>query len=286
MPELPEVEVLVRGLRDELIGRVIQSVQISKPKMWQGIESTDIIGKKINSIERIAKLIVISLSGGFSILIHLKMTGQLIFVDPSGAKIAGGHPDDQFLANQPSKYTHIVFDFDDGSHLYFNDMRQFGYVKVVNTSALLDHKHIATIGVEPFAPEFTFQYLFDALQRRPKTTVKQVLMDQTVIGGIGNIYCDESLFEAKISPKRKAASITEIESGNLHSSIIKTLEKGIKYGGTSYKDYVHHNGTKGTMQDHLQVYRRHGQKCLRCGNIISRTIIGGRGTHFCAECQE
>ena len=286
MPELPEVEVLVRGLKSELIGRTIRHIEINKPKMWQGFDQAKLIGQKIASIERVAKLIVISLSSELSVLIHLKMTGQLIFVDPSGAKIAGGHPDDQFLASQPSKYTHVIFDFDDGSHLYFNDMRQFGYVKVVASSKLLDHKHIATIGVDPFSPEFTAKYLFQVLQKRPKTTVKQVLMDQTSIGGIGNIYCDESLFAAKILPKRKAVSITEAESKVLHQSIIKTLEMGIKYGGTSYKDYVHHNGAKGTMQDHLKVYRRDGQKCVRCGNVISRITIGGRGTHFCVVCQE
>lgn len=286
MPELPEVEVLVRGLEGELIGRIIRHVEINKPTMWQGQGPANLIGQKIASIERVAKLIVISLSGGLSVLIHLKMTGQLIFTDQKGAKIAGGHPDDQFLASQPSKYTHVFFDFDDGSHLYFNDMRQFGYVKVVDSSKLLDHKHIATIGVDPFATEFTAKYLFDALQKRPKTTVKQVLMDQTVIGGIGNIYCDESLFEAKILPTRKANSITKTETVALRDDIIKTLEKGIKYGGTSYKDYVHHNGARGTMQDHLKVYRRYGQKCVRCGNVISRTIIGGRGTHFCAKCQK
>ena len=286
MPELPEVETLVRGLRDQLVGRSIIGVEIDKPKMWQGLPSSTLTNHAVTNMTRIAKLMVFSLSDNLSLLIHLKMTGQLIFVAKDGQKILGGHPDNQFAAEQPSKYTHITFSFSDGSKLFFNDMRQFGYAKLIHTNDLQQHKHIVTVGIDPFSSEFTAQFLFAQLQKRPKTTIKQVLMDQTVIGGLGNIYTDESLFDAKILPMRAAASITKEEANVLHASIIKILETGIQYGGTSYKDYVHHNGQKGTMQDHLMVCRRHGQACKVCGHALERTVIGGRGTHFCRTCQK
>ncbi len=285
MPELPEVETLVQGLKDVLIGRRIVGVELHKPKMWQGKLSDEIKGHVIKDITRIAKLMVFSLSGDLKLLIHLKMTGQLIFEDKKGHMLGGGHPDEQFALQQPSKYTHIIFSFEDGSKLYFNDMRQFGYAKLISASELTQHKFVADIGIDPFVPQFTVDFLHQQLQKRPKITVKQVLMDQTVIAGIGNIYADESLFDAKILPTRKASAISEDETKELHQSILKILKKAIDFGGTSYKDFVHHSGKKGTMQDHLMVYRRAGQKCKRCGGTIKRIIIGGRGTHFCPDCQ-
>ncbi len=285
MPELPEVETIKRGLTDVLPGKRLENLIITKPKMWQGRPASELYGQTVKVLNRVAKILIIHWSNNLSLLIHLKMTGQLIFVDSAGHSIAGGHPDDQFLVTQPSKYTHIIFHFEGGSNLYFNDMRQFGYAKLMSTDKLHDHSQIATIGVDPFSHEFSDVFLLEVLRKRPKTTVKQVLMDQTVIAGLGNIYTDESLFDAKILPNRKAASISKNEAKQLCQSIIKILDMGIRFGGTSYKDYVHHNGKKGTMQDHLQVYRRHGQPCKRCGTVIKRTVVGGRGTHFCPKCQ-
>lgn len=285
MPELPEVETIVRGLKTVLLGKRLHQVIITKPKMWQGAKPAVLIGHTVRQIRRVAKILVFEFTGDLALLIHLKMTGQLIYVDHQGEKIAGGHPDEQFLVTQPSKYTHITFHFTDGSALFFNDMRQFGYCKLVRDRELILDPYIANAGIEPFALEFTSDYLYTQLHKKPKTTVKQVLLDQTVIAGLGNIYTDESLFDAKIIPMRKAASMTEKEAKALHHSIIKILGKGIHYGGTSYKDYVHHNGQKGTMQDHLMVYRRDGQACKVCDTVISRTVVGGRGTHYCSNCQ-
>lgn len=288
MPELPEVETLVRGLREVLIGREIHSLEIRKSTspMWHGKPHAELLGSHVMSISRAGKLLVLSFDHNLTLLIHLKMTGQLIFENPKGEMLGGGHPDDQFMAHQPSKYTYIIFSFSDGSQLFFNDMRQFGYAQLIDAKALAAHRHMATLGVEPLSTAFTSNFLYQTLQKRPKTTVKQVLLDQTAIAGLGNIYTDESLFDARILPSRRAASITKDEAAMLHKSIIKILEVGIRYGGTSYKDYVHHNGSRGTMQDHLCVYRRQGMPCKRCSTTIERIIIGGRGTHFCPNCQK
>jgi len=286
MPELPEVETLVRGLSTVLLDRQIADITINQPKMWHGESPDQLRGRHITHIARVAKLLVFTLTADLTLLIHLKMTGQLIFVDKAGRALGGGHPDDQFGLNQPSKFTHVTFTFADGSHLYFNDQRQFGYAQVIKTAEVQKHKFIASIGTDPFTPQFTPEFLFEQLQKRPRTTVKQVVMDQTVIAGIGNIYADESLFAAKILPSRKAASISMDEAKTLHHVILEVLKKAIEFGGTSYSDFVHHSGKKGTMQDHLMVYRRNGQPCKACGTIIKRVTISGRGTHFCPHCQK
>lgn len=286
MPELPEVETIVRGLEAVLPHKIVRAIDVNKPKMWQGADQKILIGKAVQRVRRVAKILVFEFTGDLVLLVHLKMTGQLIYVDVKGEKIAGGHPDEQFLVEQPSKYTHIAFHFSDESTLYFNDMRQFGYAKLVENALKHLEKNLSKIGLDPFASTFTGNWLLEQLQKRPKTTVKQVLMDQSVIAGLGNIYTDESLFDAKILPTRRAASITADEARVLRTSIVKILTMGIQFGGTSYKDYVHHNGKKGTMQNHLFVYRRHGQACKVCGTLISRTALGGRGTHYCKTCQK
>ncbi len=285
MPELPEVETIVQGLSSVLKGKTVATVEVRKQAMWRGRSADELKGKSVLQLRRMAKLILIDFSANLTVAIHLKMTGQLIYVDKQGDRIVGGHPDEQFMAAQPSKYSHIIFHFTNISTLYFNDMRQFGYVHLLPSSEVSQLSFVSTLGIDPLKQDFTPDYLYEQLHQRPKTTVKQVMMDQTVIAGIGNIYADESLFDARLLPMRKASSITEKEALVLHQSIIAILQKAIHYGGTSYKDYVHHNGQKGTMQDHLLVYRRHGSPCKRCGTTLKRTTVGGRGTHYCPHCQ-
>jgi formamidopyrimidine-DNA glycosylase len=285
LPELPEVETLVRGLKQVLPGLRVSKIEVNKPKMWQGMGHDQLINHAIVDVRRIAKMIVIGFDEDLSLITHLKMTGQLIFEDKKGDKIVGGHPDDQFVATQPSKYTHITYSFTNGVKLFFNDMRQFGYAKLVKTSELGKLKQFESSGVEPFDKEFTAEFLYSALQKKPKVKVKQVLMDQAVISGIGNIYANESLFNAGIMPDRLSAFVTEVESNKLYEEIVKILNMAIDLGGTSYKDFVHHTGKKGTMQDHLMVYHRDKLPCLKCGNIIKRMVIGGRGSYYCSACQ-
>ncbi len=286
MPELPEVETLVRGLKQVLPSLKVSNIEVNKPKMWQGLNRAELIGHAVTEVKRIAKMIVISFDDDLSLITHLKMTGQLIFEDKMGDKIAGGHPDEQFIATQPSKYTHITYSFSNGAKLFFNDMRQFGYAKLVKTSELGKLKQIESGGIEPFDKDFTSEFLYTALHKKPKTKIKQAIMDQTVISGIGNIYANESLFNANIMPDRLSEDVSTGESGKLYSEIVKVLNMAIELGGTSYKDFVHHTGKKGTMQDHLMVYHRDKLPCLKCGNVIKRIVIGGRGSYFCDKCQK
>lgn len=285
MPELPEVETVVKGLSLVLPNLVIKSVEINKPKMWQGLDSNDLTGSKIISVRRVSKVIIINFDHGLTIMIHLKMTGQLIFVG-NGQKVIGGHPDNQVMAAQPSKYTHITFGFEDGSHLYFNDMRQFGYAKLIKSEELKNQNQIKNIGVEPFDDGFTTEFFQAALAGKPKKIIKQLIMDQSIISGLGNIYANESLFLARIAPTKLAGLISNEEAVELHKHIKEILEKAIMLGGTSYKDYVNHEGKRGSMQDELMVYHRKGLPCNICGTIIERIAFGGRGTYYCPKCQK
>ena len=286
MPELPEVETIVRGLDSVLPNLTIKDIEINKPKMWQGLGSYQLIGKTIEHVRRISKMVIIQFSGELTLVTHLKMTGQLIFEDKKGQKIAGGHPDDQFMVSQPSKYTHIIYTFTNGSQLFFNDMRQFGYAKLVKTSDLSKLSQIEKRGIEPFDSAFTPDYLYQQLQKKRKSKVKQVLMDQSVISGIGNIYANESLFASGIMPNRLLAKVSKTELSRLHQQIVRILNMAVELGGTSYKDFVHHTGKKGTMQDHLMVYHRDKLPCNKCGTIIKRMVIGGRGSFYCDKCQK
>lgn len=283
MPELPEVETIKRGLESKIIGKKIVNIIFDNQKSFQGDER-DVIGQTVTAIERRAKILRIRLSNDKNILFHLKMTGQLIYIDQA-ERIAGGHPSHDWHAILPNKHTRIVFAFNDGSVLFFNDLRKFGWAKV------LDDDEINTIytqyGPEPFSVNFTTEYLIERAERLPSRTAKQFIMDQTIIAGVGNIYADESLFLSKIMPRTKVKFLSKGDFKNLRSNILKVLEMGIKYGGTTDSDYVNAEGKKGGMQNHLNVYHRTGESCVRdCGGKVERIIVGGRGTNYCPCCQK
>lgn len=301
MPELPEVETIKRGLEKKIIGKTIDNVEVRAEKLFQG-DKESVIGSKIISIKRFAKMIAINLSGDKSLLIHLKMTGQLIFRGKGygvGGKekdtpntlrstpdsFAGGHPSVDWVADLPNKFTHIIFYFADSSVLYFNDLRKFGYVKVYDTEGLLSNKELKDLGPDPFDEKLSPEYLMRIISKRPKIKIKQIIMDQTVIAGVGNIYADESLFCAKISPLRPAAMVARSELVTLIGCIRKILEKALEYGGSSENTYVNVEGGKGQMQNHFKIYRKTGQKCPNSCGLVKRTVVGGRGTHYCPICQ-
>lgn len=298
MPELPEVQTIVQDLRPLLMGQVISGFEVILPKsVWlddvraTGDKEVKIIkslveGKKVVSITRRGKMIIIDISGDSILLIHLKMTGQLIYVGADQQRLAGGHPNSDMVADLPVKSTRVVFTLQNGSKLYFNDQRQFGYIKVLTKEALKSHIPYTSFGPEPLEEDFTEQYLTTIINKRPKLKIKQILLDQTLIAGIGNIYADESLFLATIRPDRQGQTLKPQEIKLLHQAIQTVLQKGLDYGGTSSQHYVQASGQKGTMQDHLAVYRRTDQPCPVCGTPIERTVIGGRGTHFCPHCQK
>ncbi|MGA2666523.1 MAG: bifunctional DNA-formamidopyrimidine glycosylase/DNA-(apurinic or apyrimidinic site) lyase [Patescibacteria group bacterium] len=283
MPELPEIETIKKGLAKKIIGKEIVDIKIETTKSFQG-DKENILGAKIEEIGRRAKLISMKLSNGFNLLFHLKLTGQLIYVE-NGERMAGGHPSHDWHAKLPNTNTRLIFTFKNGSKLFFNDLRKFGWCKVLTDIEL--REIFEGYGVEPFTSDFTVDYLLRKAKKIPNRNIKQFLTDQEIIAGIGNIYVDESLFLAGVLPTRKLRDLSMAEWQKINVSVLKVLKLGLKYGGTSDRDYVNALGVKGGMQNYLKVYHRVGQPCLGgCGGVVKRMTIGGRGTHYCPTCQK
>lgn len=294
MPELPEVETVRRGLQQTIVGKTIASVDVRAAKLFaeasERIEQA-LVGSEVLSVERRAKVLLIQLSSTWTLAIHLKMTGQLIVIGV-GAKhsFAGGHPEKAYEQELPHKHTHIIIKFTDGTTLYFNDLRKFGWFRLypgISTKDLLAIEDIfknACLGPEPFSDAFSLSYFAATINKR-RVPIKTVLLDQTVVAGVGNIYADEALFRAKIRPTRLASSLTRPEIARLHPAIIDVLQLGIDYGGTSLNSFRNVQGTTGRMREYLKVYGREGQSCIICDNPIKRLKIGQRSSHYCPVCQ-
>lgn len=288
MPELPEVETLKRQLQKVVKGKVVKSSECNWSKMvkpYSVLEFQKLIkNKKIKSISRLSKVLVLDLEGPLSLAIHLKLTGQLIFRPQKGKAVFGGHPQKGGLEDLPNKFTHLILNFSDGSILYFNDLRKFGWAR------LIDDQGVAQIvmehGPEPLSKEFNLNYFQSIVKKYPNRFIKLILLDQKLIGGIGNIYCDESCFCAGILPMRLAASLEPIEIKKLYECINKIIDLAISKKGTSADTYVTLTGKPGGMVPFLKVYGRKGKKCRRCGEEIRRIKLNGRGTHYCSECQK
>jgi formamidopyrimidine-DNA glycosylase len=283
MPELPEVETLKRELNKVLPGLKIKDTQVLWAKTVSPLSPSvflkQIKGKKIKEIRRRAKMLFIDLEGDLALAVHLKMTGQLIYKD-----IAGGHPDDQMAEKQPSKYTRLIFEFTDKSNLYFNDLRKFGWVKLVDDKQM--DKLVENVGPEPLSSIFTPQVLIDIFKKYPNRTIKQILLDQTLIAGIGNIYADEACFLSKLLPTRKSSTLKPAQVKDLRDNIIKVLKLSIQKKGTSSRNYRRSDGSMGGFVPHLNVYGRKGESCKICAQPIEKIRHVGRGTHFCKHCQK
>ena len=269
MPELPEVETAVRALRRPLIGQTFTEVRNYWPRHLVGLDLSELQrrlhGRSVLAVNRRAKYLVFSLSDGETLIIHLKMSGHLAVVDAT---------------EPPDKYAHTVFGLDNGRELRFRDTRKFGRVYLTqNPDEILGH-----LGPEPLEPAFTVAVLQTRLQNR-KRVLKPLLLDQTFVAGIGNIYADESLFYAGLHPERRANTLTPAEIASLHAAIQKVLRMGIDREGASINSYVKPDGEKGDMQNAVAVFRRTGESCYYCGSIIHRIKLGGRSTHFCPICQ-
>lgn len=294
MPELPEVETLRRELSSAVKGKIIKSVKVHWPKMVKPLSVRSfheiLKDKKILGVNRRAKILILKLSDNKFLLIHLKLTGQLIYqknikiLKHKNNLVVGGHPQLGGLDNLPNKYTHIIINFKDKSTLFFNDLRKFGWMRIVDKSVIDNFSK--ELGIEPFENSFTFNKFKEILLRYPNRKIKQVLLDQKLIAGIGNIYADESCFCAKIKPTRIIKSLKEKEIKDLRLCIIKILKLSISKKGTSSKTYIQLNGQPGGFVPYLKVYGRKGKKCKRCSGIIERIKINGRGTHFCKKCQK
>ena len=284
MPELPEVETIRRDLQKAICGQKIARVIVRKPKLVRGsVRSLQLRlkGEAVSSVNRRGKLLIVALSPSkLYLLLHMKMTGQLIYQNSSSA-VAGGHSWPP-VSELPGKYTHIEFHFTDGSILFFNDLRQFGYVQLVSEAA---KKQIEDrYGIEPLSRQFTVDKLSGVLKAR-KTSLKNVLLDQHSIAGLGNIYVDEAVFRAKILPMREANSLTPEEIKRLHKAIKDVLEMAIKYRGTTFNNYRDASGRRGDYVRRLKVYGRAGEACRRCGAVLLRVKTAGRGTVYCPDCQ-
>lgn len=270
MPELPEVETLKRQLQRTIVGKKISQVIVLREKSFQG-NPKEIIGKKIIEVERRAKILIIKLTGNLHpatynyLIIHLKLTGQLIY---------------QSKAN---KHTRVIIEFSDKSRLYFNDLRVFGWIRIIKTKNE-KQKMKNNFGPEPFSQEFSAGYLKNIFSKTARA-IKLVLLDQQLISGIGNIYSSEALWKAGIRPTKQARKLSNLEIKKLREAIIMVLEKGIESGGASDNTYRQLNGMSGQYQKHFLVYERDGKKCRKCQNIIKRIKIGGRGTFYCPKCQ-
>ncbi|MBN2058704.1 MAG: bifunctional DNA-formamidopyrimidine glycosylase/DNA-(apurinic or apyrimidinic site) lyase [Candidatus Saganbacteria bacterium] len=287
MPELPEVETVKRGLEKAIKGKKLADFEsdwhkmTNKPaKQYQKI----LKGKQILDVRRRSKMLIIDLSAGWHILFHLKMTGQLVYRDKKHCLI-GGHPIEKSCANLPSKFTHAIFTFSDKSHLYFNDVRKFGWARLYKSEELARVLTKLKLGPEPLAREFTVDYLLKALQRRSRSKIKQVIMNPEIVVGVGNIYSDETLFSAGVRPDRPAGKVKPDEARRIHDSIIRILKAAIKAQGTSFSNYVNSNGEAGAYTKQLKVYQRYGKKCCRCRGTVRKMKIGGRTASFCPKCQ-
>jgi formamidopyrimidine-DNA glycosylase len=284
VPELPEVESLVRELSPSLVGRTIQAVEVHKPKLFNaapGLTIEDLCGRRIERLWRRGKLSVWELSDGLSLVVHLKLAGQVVHLDKDGRELGhGGHPVPMWGTPMPHKSSHIVFYLDDGSVLYLTDIRQFARLYLLSDSEVDAFLKRQRIGVEPLTRRFTARALADKLERRG-IPLKTAIMDQSVVGGIGNIYADESLWRARLHPRRPASSLTETEVNRLHRAIRAVLDYAVTEGAA----FVPH-GKAISDRAFPYCHGRAGSPCPRCGTIIRKEWVGGRGTHFCPKCQK
>jgi formamidopyrimidine-DNA glycosylase len=288
MPELPEVETIRIGLDRLLPGLEIETVNFDWPKSFPNAESDVnifMIGAKIEMVRRRAKVLIIELDSKYSIIVHLKMTGQLVFVNGE-TKFGAGHPNASLINALPDKSTRVTLIFAGGSKLFFNDQRKFGWMRLMPTNEIPNLDFFKKVGPEPLSADFDAKILFDRLQRRKNSSIKAAILDQSVLAGIGNIYADESLWGAKINPARLVKSIPKSKIRTLYEEIVFVLQLSLEKGGSTDKNYIDAEGKKGSYLTFARVFRREGQPCSRCGTIILKTRVAGRGTHFCPVCQK
>ncbi len=271
MPELPEVETIKRQLNRKIKGKKIKKVEVILPRFvkypLKKFEEL-VTGATISDISRRAKLLIIELSKGYCLIIHLKLTGQLVF------------------KGQPTKHTHLIYHFTDGSQLIHNDLRQFGFVKVILKKKLADFLAKEKFGPELLDKNFTLNLFKKLLNKRKGAKIKPLLMDQKFLAGIGNIYSNEILFFARILPTRRAGSLKSEEIKKIYQGIKKILSLALSRRGSSVQYYVDAKGEKGNFVPLIKVYQREGQDCLICHSKIKQLKIGGRSAYFCPRCQK
>ena len=309
MPELPEVETVRRGLERLIVGKTIIDVEHDWPKSFPNAHADVeqfLKGASVVSVKRRAKVLLIELSSSYSLVIHLKMTGQLVFVaeatketrnkkheirgrakkeTATELRFGAGHPNDSLVGELPDRSTRVIFAFSDGSRLYFNDQRKFGWVRLLPTLQVPEIDFFKKVGPEPLADDFTSSVFIERVRIRANTTIKAALLDQTVLAGVGNIYADESLWGARIHPASKVKDITDRQLATLYSELRYVLNLSIEKGGSTDRNYVNAEGKRGSYIDFARVFRRERLPCPRCNTIIEKSKVAGRGTHVCPTCQ-
>lgn len=285
MPELPEVTIIVNSLDKKLRGLELDSVEYdwAKKFYWGDFSLKDIKGAKIKGVSRRGKVILIETDKKITFVIHLKLTGQLIYQD-NKTRVAGGHPIPPLNLPVPNKTTRVTFSFTNGGHLYFNDLRKFGWVKVVSGKEEEIKKAIgAELGPDPLV--MSYQQFRERLVKKPQGRIKKVLMDQQVVSGIGNIYSDEGLWRAKIHPKRSIVSLTDAELKAVFKGVRDSMNLAISKGGSSANSFVGSGGERGLYLSFANAYHRIGKPCARCKMPIVGERMDGRTAHYCPNCQ-
>ncbi len=286
MPELPEVETIANDLHEQLKGKTISGVElVDKSQVlktpWPRFKK-EVSGARIKRVFRRAKMLVIESSQGL-VVFHLKMTGQMIYVSKK-ILIAGGHPIASTGVEVPNKYTRLILSLSNGGRLYFNDLRKFGWVKLMTPAEFsLVEK---AVGIEPLGSEFTLKFFREMLAHRRKAVIKAVLLDQKKLAGLGNIYVDEVLHLSGVLPERRTGTLTKVEVKKIFQAIPKILKHSIKQRGTTFRNFTDPDGLKGNFMSFLKVYGRKGQPCLKCGRPLLKSRVAGRGTHYCTYCQK
>ncbi|MDA7705095.1 bifunctional DNA-formamidopyrimidine glycosylase/DNA-(apurinic or apyrimidinic site) lyase [Rickettsiales bacterium] len=274
MPELPEVETVCRGLQDNIINKKIINTQISDKNLrfpYPKNFTTDLNNSKIINISRRARYILIELDNGRVLLIHLGMTGKLNFYNN--------------YDNNHQKHDHIIIKFSDNSSLKYNDARRFGFADLFFLDQQKDHKMLKHLAIEPLSDDFNAKYLQEKLKNK-SMNIKNIMMDNKIVVGVGNIYINESLFLSKISPLRSANKVKLVELKTLIINIKNILQRAIDKGGSTLRDYKKLNGDIGNFQFDFKIYAREGKECVECGNIIKRIKQNGRSSFFCDKCQK
>ena len=275
MPELPEVEIVRTILSEQIIGKTIDDIKITYPKIIRTPADSEqfkllLIGKRLDAINRRGKYLLFVFDD-ITLVSHLRMEGKYLYLDQEAS------------LNLVNKHTHVIFSFTDGTELHYQDVRKFGTMDLVWNQELANFPALAKLGQEPIAEDFDAEDFAKRLQGR-SCTIKQALLNQEIVSGLGNIYVDDSLAKSGISPLKPARDLTAAEIQRLVPTMREILEEAIRYGGSTIKSFETIYG-KGSMQDHLLVYGQTGKPCFRCGTPIEKIKLAGRGTHYCPSCQ-
>jgi formamidopyrimidine-DNA glycosylase len=287
MPELPEVETVRRGLELLIVGKTIKTIKHDVEKSFPNdsvVVSEFAVDASIFNVKRRAKVLLIELSTDYTLMVHLKMTGQMVFVGKE--RFGAGHPNESLVGNLPDRSTRVTITFGDDSRLYFNDQRKFGWMKLLPTGLVVEEPFMLKVGPEPLEPEFTDKIFITRVRKRANTSIKAAILDQTILAGIGNIYADESLWGSKINPATLVKNVSDAKLKKLHKEILFVLNLAIEKGGSTDKNYVNAEGGRGSYIDFARVFRRENLPCPRCDEIIVKTRVAGRGTHTCPRCQK